>query len=134
MMKANVAASFAAYLIAVEFAMRFFSYQTGAPLPTRIIGEGIPPPDIAAAPTVDRTSKLVLPPNVRLTKHFLARMAERGVMAEQVIDILRTGRRYYDPKYGESVWWKNGVYIPVANDGALKTIVRGPVKKTWRPL
>ena len=80
------------------------------------------------------TKSAVLPAGLRTTKHFLERMAERGVTAEQVVDVLRTGKRFFDPKYGETVWWKDGVYIPIANDGALKTVVRGPISRRWRPL
>ena len=130
MMKIDLAPSLVAYFLIIEALMRSISCQAGPLLPTPFLIEGPLPPVVVASLT---TGKPMLPPNVHLTRHFLERMAERGVSAEQVVDILRTGKRFYDPRYGESVWWKNGIYIPVANDGALKTIVRGPINRKWRP-
>ena len=68
------------------------------------------------------------------TKHFLERMQERGISQTQALDLLQRGQRFYDPKNDSYIRWKDGVYVALTKDGILKTVVRGNIKRHWRPL
>lgn len=68
------------------------------------------------------------------TRHFLQRLQERGIPEKTAYDLLENGKRFYDPKNDSYIYWKDGIYIAVAPDGALKTAIRGPIASRWRPL
>ncbi len=70
----------------------------------------------------------------KLTQHFLQRMKERGVSPQAATDLLENGQRFYDPKNDSYIYWKDGIYVAMARDGALKTVVRGAISKRWKPL
>jgi outer membrane lipoprotein-sorting protein len=74
-----------------------------------------------------------LTPGVRPSQHFLQRAQERGVPADVVYDVLRSGRRFYDPKHDSLIRWKDGVYVALTASGVLKTVIRGPIERRWRP-
>jgi hypothetical protein len=69
----------------------------------------------------------------KVSYHFRARMQERDVSAETVVDVIENGRRFYDPKNDSNIRWKDGVYVAIAPDGTLKTVVRGRIENRWRP-
>ena len=129
-MNLEITRQITAFLLAVELILHLTGYATGVVVAG---GQNAQPGVAATIKDGDKAANL-LPDGFNPTKHFYARMAERGVTVEQVADTLRNGRRFFDPKYNEAVWWKDGIYIPVANDGAMKTVIRGPLNKRWRPL
>ena len=72
-------------------------------------------------------------PGYRASEHFIERMAERDVSIDTVVDVVRHGERFYDPKDDSEIRWKDGVYVALAPGGVIKTVVRGPIERRWRP-
>lgn len=70
----------------------------------------------------------------KLTQHFLQRLKERGVSPQAATELLENGQRFYDPKNDSYIYWKDGIYVAMSRDGALKTVVRGAISKRWKPL
>ena len=70
----------------------------------------------------------------KLTQHFLQRLKERGVSPQAATDLLENGQRFYDPKNDSYIYWKDGIYVAMSRDGAMKTVVRGAISKRWKPL
>ncbi|MBM3493142.1 MAG: DUF4258 domain-containing protein [Armatimonadetes bacterium] len=66
-----------------------------------------------------------------VTNHFVQRLRDRDITADQVIDVVRNGRLYYDPKYDNTVRWKDGIYVAIGNDNVLITAIRGNVSPRW---
>ena len=91
---------------------------------SRIQAEVAPPPSTAAKTTQSAV----------LTRHFLERMQERGVSEAQATDVMENGQRFYDPKNDSYIRYKDGIYIALTKDGVLKTVVRGPISRRWKPL
>ena len=91
---------------------------------SRVQNEVAPPPGTAAKTTQ----------NAILTRHFLERMKERGVSEAQATDVMENGQRFYDPKNDSYIRYKDGIYIALTKDGVLKTVVRGPISRRWKPL
>jgi hypothetical protein len=69
----------------------------------------------------------------KVSYHFRARMQERDVSAETVVDVIEHGQRFYDPKNDSNIRWKDDVYVAIAPDGTLKTVVRGRIENRWQP-
>jgi hypothetical protein len=66
------------------------------------------------------------------SEHFLARMAERGVSADTVVDVIEHGERFYDPKNDSTIRWKDGVYVALTESRVIKTVIRGPIERRWQ--
>jgi len=81
----------------------------------------------------NRSNAADLLANYRVSYHFRARMQERDVSAETVVDVIEHGQRFYDPKNDSNIRWKDDVYVAVAPDGTLKTVVRGRIENRWQP-
>lgn len=71
---------------------------------------------------------------LKLTRHFLERMQERGVSEAEATEVMEKGRRFYDPKNDSYIRYKDGLYVALTKDGVLKTVVRGPIASRWKPL
>ena len=71
---------------------------------------------------------------LKLTRHFLERMKERGVSEAEATEVMEKGRRFYDPKNDSYIRYKDGLYVALTKDGVLKTVVRGPIASRWKPL
>lgn len=67
------------------------------------------------------------------SQHFIERLQERGISADEVIAAVQAGQVFYDPKNESTIYWKDGVYVAVAPGGTLKTAIRGPVEGRWVP-
>jgi hypothetical protein len=66
-----------------------------------------------------------------VTKHFVQRLGDRDITANDVIDVVKHGQLYFDPLHNNTVRWKGGIYVAVGNDNVLITAIRGDVKKRW---
>lgn len=68
-----------------------------------------------------------------VTKHFVQRLGDRDITANDVIDVVQHGRLYYDPLHNNTVRWKGGIYVAIGNDNVLITAIRGSVPRRWVP-
>jgi hypothetical protein len=66
-----------------------------------------------------------------VTKHFVQRLGDRDITANDVIDVVKHGQLYFDPLHSNTVRWKGGIYVAIGNDNVLITAIRGDVKKRW---
>jgi hypothetical protein len=92
-------------------------------------------PDVGARPEASgspsEVHRIRRETGMPVTNHFVQRLRDRNITADQVIDVVKNGRIYYDPKYANTVRWKDGVYVAIGNDNVLITAIRGNVSPRW---
>lgn len=101
-------------------------HSTHAPARTdlRVAGKAAP----GSAGEVDRISAAT---GLSPSAHFVERLGERGITADEVIAAVQSGQVFYDPRNDSTIHWKDGVYIAVAANGTIKTAIRGPIEGRW---
>ncbi|MDU0072080.1 MULTISPECIES: DUF4258 domain-containing protein [Bacillus] len=69
---------------------------------------------------------------VKVSFHLVVRMVQRNISPGDVLDALRKGKKYYDPKYKSTVYYYKGVAV-AKKGGTLTTTYRSKTpKKRWK--
>jgi hypothetical protein len=68
------------------------------------------------------------PFNIEFTRHAEARMAERGITDDQVLQCLRRGRLNEGPFVDEHSMWKFGVELYIAGDHLSCAVAIDPLR------
>lgn len=72
-------------------------------------------------------------PFLKATYHLGLRMYQRGVSPGQVINAITKGKKYYDPKYGSTVYYYDGVAIGRQGNALTTTYKTSSPKGRWVP-
>ena len=90
--------------------------------------------NVSATVSEQATARVVAQNAPKFTGHATRRMAERNVSPKTVIEVIKKGTQYYDPKYNTKVYHYGTTAVAVLNKGkgAINTVITKIPKPTAR--
>lgn len=78
------------------------------------------------------TTRIIAENAPRFTKHASERIMERNVSKEAIVETIKKGTKYFDPKYGTKMSYYKDIAVAQAKSGKITTVMNKVMKAKAR--